>query len=90
MYLKLFGPNYRPDPYIDEEYQRARKHKWYMTGRLICISDIYAFDPNKKVALEEFTDLIGRNFRDPKEGLGFDNSPVAHMWRTIIRPTKFL
>jgi len=90
MYLKLFGPDYRPDPYIDEEYQRARKHKWYMTGRLICISDIYSFDPNKKVALEEFTDLIGRNFRDPKEGLGFDNSPVAHMWRTIIRPTKFL
>jgi hypothetical protein len=40
--------------------------------------------------LEDFTDIIGRNFRQPEEGLGFDSSPVAHMWRTIIWPTKFL
>ena len=39
---------------------------------------------------EEFTDIIGRNFRQPKEGLGFDNSPVAHMWRAMIRPAKYL
>src|SRR6202049_2631729 len=31
MYLKLFGPDYQPEPYIVEEYKRARKHKWYMT-----------------------------------------------------------
>jgi hypothetical protein len=61
-----------------------------MTGRMITICDIYAFDPNKKVKLEEFTDVIGRHFRQPKEGLGYDNSPVAHMWRAMIRPTKFL
>ena len=24
--------------------------------------------------------------KQPKEGLGNDNSPVAHMWRTIARP----
>ena len=41
---------------------------------------------NTKVDLEQFTDLIGRRFRQPKEGLGFDGSPVAHMWRSIIRP----
>jgi len=90
MYNKLFGPNYRPDPYIEDEYKRARGHKWYMTSRLICISDIYSFDPSKRIEIEEFTDVIGRNFRQPKEGLGYDNSPVAHMWRTMIRPTKFL
>ena len=89
-YLKLFGPNYKPDPYIEAEYKSARNHKWYMTGRTICICDIYAFDPNKKVKLEEFTDVIGRHFKQPKEGLGYDNSPVAHMWRSMIRPTKFL
>ena len=89
-YLKLFGPNYKPDPYIEDEYKRARNHKWYMTGRTICICDIYSFDPNKKVKLEEFTDVIGRHFRQPEEGLGYDNSPVAHMWRAMIRPTKFL
>ncbi len=35
-------------------------------------------------------DVIGRNFRQPAEGLGFDGSPVAHMWRTMIWPNNFL
>jgi hypothetical protein len=42
------------------------------------------------VDVEDFTDIIGRNFRQPKEGLGFDGSPVAHMWRSIIWPNNFL
>jgi len=90
LYARYFGADYKPDAYIEEEYKRARAHKWYMTGRLICVSDIYAFDPTVTATLDEFTDVIGRHFRQPKEGLGFDNSPVAHMWRTLIRPTKFL
>ena len=59
---------------------------------LIVISrdDMYAFDPDLQVDPEEFTDIIGRNFKQPKEGLGFDGSPVAHMWRTLIYPTNFL
>src|SRR5207302_10673537 len=90
MYVKYFGPDYRVEPYIEEEYKRARNHKWYMSARMICVNDLYAFDPNVKVELEEFTDLIGRHFRQPKEGLGFDSSPSAHMWRTIMWPTRFL
>ena len=90
LYKSLFGPDYQPEPYIVEEYKRARAHKWYMTSRLICMNDIYAFDPNAKVNLDDFVDIIGRNFRQPKEGLGFDNSPSAHMWRTILWPTRFL
>jgi hypothetical protein len=90
LYNTLFGADYRPDPYIDEDYQRARNHKWYMSGRQITLHDIYSFDPNLHVELDEFTDIIGRNFRQPEQGLGFDNSPVAHMWRAMIRPAKFL
>jgi len=90
MYVKLFGPDYRPEPYIEAEYKRARGHKWYMTARLITVNDIYAFDPDAKVDLNDFVDIIGRNFRQPKEGLGFDNSPSAHMWRTMMWPTRFL
>lgn len=90
MYTRYFGADYKPDAYIEADYKRARAHKWYMTARLICVSDIYAFDPSVVATLDEFTDLIGRHFRQPKEGLGFDNSPAAHMWRTLIRPTKFL
>jgi len=61
-----------------------------MTSRMITVNDIYSFDPNAKVELEEFTDIIGRNFRQPKEGLGWDNTPSSHMWRTINWPTRFL
>ena len=90
LYVKLFGPDYRPETYIEAEYKRARNHKWYMTSRMITVNDIYSFDPNAKVELEEFTDIIGRNFRQPKEGLGWDNTPSSHMWRTINWPTRFL
>jgi hypothetical protein len=89
-YVKNFGADYRPDLYIEEEYKRARDHKWYMTARMITVHDIYSFDPDVVVELDEFTDVIGRNFRQPKEGLGWDSSPSAHMWRTLIRPTRYL
>ena len=89
-YLRMFGSDYAPDPYIDAEYQRARDHRWYMTARLVTLNDLYAFEPGVVVDIEDFTDIIGRNFKQPKEGLGMDNTPASHMWRTIIAPTKFL
>jgi hypothetical protein len=90
LYTRLFGPDYSPEPYIHDAYRYARNHKWYMTSRLITVNDLYAFDPNVQVDLGEFTDIVGRNFKQPKEGLGFDDSPSAHMWRTIIAPTRYL
>ena len=66
----------------------VRNHKWYMEPRLVTVNDLYAFDPNAKVSLEPFTDIIGRHFKQPKEGLGNDNSPSAHMWRTIANPMR--
>ncbi|HTK88882.1 MAG TPA: HD domain-containing protein [Verrucomicrobiae bacterium] len=90
LYKTLFGEDYQPDPHIARAYQTAREHKWYMTSRLITVNDLYSFDPNVTVQLEEFTDVIGRNFKQPKEGLGFDASPSAHMWRTINWPTRYL
>jgi HD domain-containing protein len=90
LYTKLFGPDYTPEPYIHEAYRFARGHKWYMTARLLTVNDLYAFDPNVTVELEQFTDVVGRNFKQPAEGLGLDNSPSAHMWRTIMWPTRYL
>ena len=90
LYIKFFGDDYKPEPYIVAEYERARNHKWYMTSRLITMNDIYSFDPNAKVDLNDFVDIIGRNFKQPKEGLGFDNSPSSHMWQTLMWPTRFL
>lgn len=89
-YIEWFGADYQPDSYIAHEYEQARKHRWYMTARMVTVNDLYSFEPDVVVSIDDFTDIIGRNFRQPAEGLGFDNSPCAHMWRTIIRPSKFL
>jgi len=90
MYIRFFGENFRRGPHIQRDYEYARNHKWYMTGRAITINDIYAFDPNMVVNMDDFVDIIGRNFKQPKEGLGNDNSSSAHMWRTMRAPTRFL
>ncbi len=90
LYVKLFGPDFTPEPYIQKAHRDARAHKWYMTARLVTVNDLYAFDPDVQVELEEFTDVVGRNFRQPEDGLGLDDSPSAHMWRTIMWPTRYL
>ena len=85
-YHYIFGCDYIPPAYIRTAYEECRQHRWYMAAREITICDLYGFDPNHHVQLESFTDLIGRHFREPEEGLGFDQSPVAHMWRSIAFP----
>jgi hypothetical protein len=89
-YVQFFGADYQPPEYICRAHEDARRHKWYMTSRLITKYDVYAFEDGVEVDPEIFADIIGRNFRQPKEGLGFDGSPVAHMWRTMIWPNNFL
>jgi hypothetical protein len=61
-----------------------------MSARKITINDLYSFEKDVEVELEDFTDIIGRNFKQPKEGLGFDGSPTAHMWRSFIWPNNYL
>ena len=90
LYRTMFGEDYRPEPYIVAEYERARKHRWYMSARMICVNDLYSFDPDAEVELERFEDVIGRHFRQPPEGLGNDNTPASHMWRTLRRPCNTL
>jgi hypothetical protein len=85
-YYRIFGHDYTPPQYIQDTYKMLKNHKWYMEPRLVTVNDLYAFDPNAKVSIEPFQDIIGRHFKQPKEGLGYDNSPSAHMWRTLARP----
>jgi hypothetical protein len=86
LYKRTFGVDYVPPRHIQETYKMIRNHKWYMEPRLVTVNDLYAFDPNAVVSLDPFIDIIGRHFKQPKEGLGHDNSPVAHMWRTLANP----
>ena len=85
-YFQTFGIDYVPLPHIKAAYDYARNHKWYMDARLVTTNDLYAFDPSVQVSIDEFTDVIGRHFKQPAEGLGKDNTPVTHMWRTMVNP----
>jgi hypothetical protein len=89
-YTRMFGEDYEPEPYIQRAYEEAKNHKWYMSARMICVNDLYSFDPNVVVELEQFEDVIGRHFKQPEEGLGNDNTPASHIWRTIRRPCNAL
>src|SRR5918993_1157430 len=86
LYYRIFGQDYVPPPHIEATYKMLRNHKWYMEPRLVTVNDLYAFDPNAKVSIDPFEEIIGRQFKTPKEGLGNDNSPSAHMWRTLANP----
>ena len=89
LYNRIFGVDYEPDAYIKQDYEFARNHRYYMEARLVTVNDQYAFDETmREVQIEDYTDIIGRQFKQPREGLGFDNSPVAHMWRSIIDPDR--
>ena len=86
LYRRIFGSDYRPEPYIERTYQMVRRHRWYLEPRMVTVNDLYAFEPNVNPAYEQFTDIIGRHFKQPAAGLGFDNSPSAHMWRSLSMP----
>jgi hypothetical protein len=85
-YRNAFGIDYVTSPHVQRDYEMVRKHKWYDAPRAVTVNDLYAFDANAKVSLDQFIDIIGRHFKQPREGLGNDNSPNAHMWRTLINP----
>ena len=85
-YYQTFGIDYVPPPHIEEAYKFARNHKWYDLARSVTINDLYAFNPNIDPDIEDFRDIIDKHFRHPEGGLGYDNSPCAHMWRSMANP----
>jgi hypothetical protein len=89
-YVRFFGAGYVPPEYIRRDAQFAKGHRWYMSARLVTLYDKYFFESSDPVDPEIFADIVGRHFRQPAEGLGFDRSAVAHMWRTIIWPDNAL
>ena len=88
LYVRIFGEDYVPPDYIRQAAEYATNHEWYMEARLITVCDLYAFEEGVELTLDPFIEIIERNFAQPAEGLGYDNSPSAHMWRTIANPDK--
>ena len=48
-YIGFFGADYVPEPYIVEAHAKARKHRWYMTSRLITLNDLYSFEEGVEI-----------------------------------------
>ena len=86
LYYRIFGHDYVPPRYIQDAEKYARSHKWYLDARMVTVNDLYAFQEGVVLSIEPFLDIIGRKFKQPKEGLGYDNNPVAHIWRSIAMP----
>ena len=87
-YYNFFGEDYVPEPYLERTYKWLKNHKWYEYPRLVTVNDVYSFDPDAVVSIDPFIDIIGRHFKQPEEGLGWDNSPSSHMWRTFMMPDR--
>ena len=88
MYNRMFGKDYVPEQHIEDAYKFARNHSYYMEARLITLNDEYGFDADMEVSMDPFIDIIGRQFKQPKEGLGNDNTSSSHMWRTLMNPER--
>lgn len=88
LYRCVFGKDFEPEPYIQNAYSQARAHRWYMEARMITLNDTYGFTPGPAPDIDQFTDIIARNWRQPEQGLGFDDSASAHMWRTLLNPER--
>ena len=96
LYRNLFGEDYVPLPHMQADYKMLKNHKWYLEPRMVTVNDLYAFEPGVMVTIEPFLDIIGRHFKQPKEGLGNDGSscrphvahdchagqsPIGYKWR---------
>jgi HD domain len=53
-YVRYFGEDYQPPDYVRLAYEQARRHRWYMTSRLITVNDPYAFDPHTVLNIDDF------------------------------------
>jgi len=89
-YKQVFGEEFVPPEYLARAHQKAQAHPWYDSAMQVVVNDFYAFDGSITVEFERFEGIIAKHFKQPEQGLGFDDSPSAHMWRTMIWPNNFL
>lgn len=89
-YKQVFGEEFVPPHYLVKAHKDAQAHPWYDSAMQVVVNDFYAFDSSIEIEIEQFAALMATSFRQPEAGLGFDDSPSAHMWRTMIWPNNFL
>ena len=89
-YKEVFGEDFDPPEYLHQAREVAMAHPWYDSAMQVVVNDFYAFERNTTLDFSMFSELVEAHFHHPASGLGFDDSPSAHMWRTMIWPNNFL
>ena len=91
MYVRLFGEDFEPEPYIKRDYEKRAEAQMVQTARHdLRQRHLLVRSRSESVSWRNSSDIIGRNFKQPQEGLGWDGTPASHMWRTIMMPTRAL
>ena len=88
--LDYFNLRWAPANHVPQSAALAEKNGMSEEIILACLLHDVVQSLIKTDHVEPFIDIIGRHFKQPKEGLGNDNSPVAHMWRSMARPDSLL
>ena len=77
-----FRRRLRPRAAHPARLRSGAKHKWYMTARMITVYDIYSFESDLVIEVDEFRDVIEKYFRHAGRGPGLrrlaGRAHVAH------------
>ena len=91
LYIQYFGDEYEPDDYIKAAYEKARRAQMvhdrapHHRARHLFLRS----QRQGRVGTLSSTSSAAIS-ASPRKGWAIDDSPVAHMWRTMIRPAKYL
>ena len=89
MYIKLFGDDYRPEPYIVAEYERAESQVVHDVAADLCERHLFVRS-ERQGQPRRFRRHYRAQLPSARGRIGLDSSPSAHMWRTMMWPNRFL
>ena len=70
-YIRFFGKDYRPEPYLVKEHEAAKNHKWYMSARKITVNDLYSFEKGRGSRYRRFYRYHRPQFQAAEGRAGF-------------------
>jgi nitric oxide synthase oxygenase domain/subunit len=92
MYYDLFGKDFFAGTVHPQRRGLRNEASLVYESAVDHLNDEYSFDPASSLNIEPFIDIIGRNFKQPAEGLGWDDSPsflyVAYYHQSHATPVS--
>jgi hypothetical protein len=70
---------------LEERLQWIRNHEWFKGAALVCKAEIEARTPKRcPDVIGDLRKVLGRTFKLPRQGLGYDHSSAAELWKVAI------